>query len=134
MVGATLAVALATLHLYMRAAHPLYGGDPRGRPGYYPPPFVPTTNGYVGLTQIAQPLPTTPPLVPGGQAEQETGARKSLRRYGLRATGAEPALPQEPSGELSADMQVLSDPYLRAMIQRYSQKGQTIKQSPGEAP
>jgi hypothetical protein len=133
-------------------------------PGVHPlvtPPFIPTINGYAGLTQSPQPFPTTPPLVPSVQAEQErrggqgnshmwhntpfantsqsldsanTGARKKLRRNGLRATDAEPAFPEELSGELSADMQVLSDPYLQAMIQRYSQKGQAIKQSPGEAP
>jgi hypothetical protein len=128
-------------------------------PGVHPLftlPFIPTINGYVGLTQSSQSFPTTPPLIPSVQAEQERGgqgnshmwhntpfantsqsldsanteARKRLRRNGLWATDAEPAFPEE----LSADMQVLSDPYLQAMIQRYSQKGQAIKQSPGEAP
>ncbi len=133
--------------------------------GLYPqsfpaPPVVPTTNGYVGLTQSQQPFPTTPPLIPkvqagygGNQPAQTTspappdnpfagmhqpfdssypGARKRLRRNGLRATSDKIAIPEQLSGKLSADMMVISDPYLRSMLKQYSQNGQTTKQTPEE--
>jgi hypothetical protein len=114
----------------------------------------------LGEAQNQPPIPTTPPLIPKVQAEyggNQPGqtispappgnpfigerqpfdssypeARKRLRRNGLHATGEQIAYPEQISGELSTDMMVVSDPYLRAMLKQYSQKGQTIKQAPEE--
>ncbi len=124
------------------------------------PTLAPLPNGYFGLTQNQPPIPTTPPLIPKVQAEYKENqpgqtispappgnpfasanqpfdssypeTRKRLRRNGLRATGEQIAFPQQISGELSADMMVVSDPYLRTMLKQHSQKGQTVKQAPEE--
>ncbi|HEY6540044.1 MAG TPA: hypothetical protein VIZ18_03865, partial [Ktedonobacteraceae bacterium] len=124
------------------------------------PSAIPTTNGYVGLTQNQQPFPSTPPLPPGGQAAYagnqpgpaasptppgdpsgnanqpgdsfNNTTRKRLRRNGLRTSGEHTAFGEQTPGEYSADMMVVSDPYLRAMLKQYSQKGQIVKQAPEE--
>ena len=124
------------------------------------PSAIPTTNGYVGLTQNQQPFPATPPLLPGVQvgftghqpeppaspappgdpsadANQpgdsfNNAARKRLRRNGLRTIGEHMAFGEQISGGASADMMVVSDPYLRAMLKQYSSKEQIVKQTPEE--
>ena len=57
--------------------------------------------------------------------------QKRLRRNSLRATGDQPVIgDQEMVGDFSADMAILSDPHLRAMIQQYSDKGRSTKLPP----
>jgi len=125
------------------------------------PPAIPTTNGYIGLTQNQQPFPNTPPFFPGVQAgftgnqpEPSAGlvppgnpladanapgnslnnaARKRLRRNGLRTSGEHMAFAEQISGEYSADMMEVSDPYPRAVRKQYSQKEQVAKQAPEES-
>ena len=125
------------------------------------PPAIPTTNGYIGLTQNQQRFPTAPPLLsgaqvgfmgqqpglaasfappgnPSGDANQlgdafNSAARKRLRPDGLYTSGEHMAFGEQISGEASADMMVVSDPYLRAMLKQYSQKGQIVQQAPEES-
>lgn len=125
------------------------------------PPAAPAPNGYVGLSQNQQPLPTTPPLLPGVQAghagdrsrppassappgnaladanqpgdSPKNGARKRLRRNGLRTSDEHVAFPGQISGEHSTDMMVVSDPYLRTMLKQHNQTVQIAKQAPEES-
>jgi hypothetical protein len=80
---------------------------------------VPPDNAFADLSQSLDPA--------------NIESRKRLRRSELRSADAQPAFPERISAELSPDKPVLSDPHLQAMIQQYSQKGQTIKQSPEES-
>lgn len=125
------------------------------------PPVVPITNGYVGLIQNQQPLPITPPLLSGvqlGPTGQQSGtpvspappgyslvdtsqpgdavnsaARTRLRRDGLRTSDEHMALGGQISGDVSADMMVVSDPSLRTILQKYVQEAQTLQQAPEES-
>lgn len=144
-------------------AFPGYGTQAQPQtPRPFPvPPAIPTTHGYGGLAQDQQPFPTTPPFLPGAQVEfteRQPGppgsptpaaspagdttqpgnlfnnaARTRLRRNALRTSGEHMAFGEQISGDISADMMVVSDPYLRAMLKQHSQKGQIVQQAPEES-
>jgi hypothetical protein len=43
------------------------------------------------------------------------------------------ALQEQISGDVSADMMVISDPSLRAVLTQYVQEGQTVQRAPEES-
>ena len=144
-------------------AFPGYGNSAQPQtPRPFPvPPAIAATNGYGGLAQDQQPFPTTPPFLPGAQVDLterqpgppgsptpaaspaedtnqpgnsfNTAARKRLRRNAIRTSGEHMAFGEQISGDISADMMVVSDPYLRAMLKQHSQKGQIVQQAPEES-
>lgn len=108
-------------------------------------PFLPTTSPLIPKVQAAygenQPEQSTNPAPPDDPFtgankpvdSSNNGARKRLRRNNLPTTGKEIAFPEQISGEPSADMMIVSNPYLRITLKQYSQRGQTAKQAPEES-
>jgi hypothetical protein len=116
----------------------LLGGGAQNQPTIpTTPPLIPKVQSEYKENQPGQTISLAPPGNPFASANQPfdssyPGTRKRLRRNGLRATGEQIAFPQPITGELSAGMTVVSDPYLRATRKQHNQKGQTVKQAPEE--
>ena len=60
-------------------------------------------------------------------------ARIRQRRNELRATASLPASQNQVAGKLSAEIAELNDPYLRSLIQLYSERGRDARHSPRES-
>ncbi len=83
----------------------------------------------------AGPASRTNPSAGSGQPLDSSylAARIRQRRNELRATASLPAFQNQVAGKLSAEIAELNDPYLRSLIQLYSERGRAARHSPRES-